>query len=138
MSELLNPLLNPSDVVRIIHEHFSKPDAVFGFVSNNNDDDYCVYRGNDDPSSPVRCAFGCVLPDDLYKPKMENKTASHVLGENGKISDLFNWNGFAWNEFLDVLQNIHDNNARAGSSISQFFDDLDEVENRWKNRENWS
>lgn len=116
--------------------HFEQDGAVFGWgdIRRIDDNGYvsverdCVYRGNGDPKSPLRCAFGCLIPDDLYNPGMEGTTASGVLTVSGKYGDLkAHFDGLNLT-FLDTIQGMHDRLAREGeysvNAMQVFIDQL--------------
>lgn len=122
-------------VIAAIREWFYRPGAVFGVDTIGN----CVYRGNDDPSSNVRCAMGCLVPDDRYDSLMEGATASAVLrglvslqlvtpGSTPQfrpLSDLFPGIDGA---FLDELQKLHDDAASSDSNVQDFLVSLEDFE----------
>lgn len=64
----------------------------------------CRYRTSDG----LKCAIGCLIPDDLYDPRMDSVAgnyASRLLSEFPRIGELFA--GIRPN-FLDCLQQAHD------------------------------
>ena len=68
-------------------------------IDNNG---YCKYRS----AQGLKCAIGCLIPDDQYSPIMENKSPSAVsrkLTDNA-LSDVFYEN----RDLLSSLQAIHD------------------------------
>jgi len=89
-----------------IREHFSKPDAVFAIDIENRT---CLYRGNNDPFSPKRCAFGVQIPDEFYKSSFENRIASDVVYSDENLTRMFSSED---DEFIDEFQTIHDAFAR--------------------------
>ena len=73
-------------------------------VSANGD---CVYRG---PKN-LKCAIGCLIPDEFYEAFMENKSIHILFGKfpvNMKESKLKKQSG----DLLFELQKIHDNEFR--------------------------
>ncbi len=66
----------------------------------------CAYRGK----NSTQCAFGCLIPDELYDVGMENKLAYQVLdrfeGVKEHINNTFgdDWDGSIFRE----LQETHD------------------------------
>jgi hypothetical protein len=142
-----NPMTR-ADVLAKVREHFSKPDAAlsfqYGYGDDTADEDpdafVCVYRKDEDPYSPVRCAMGVLIPDELYDPRMEATGASQLVGENptwnndneyGDATGVYSLGHlFAADvtpEFLDAVQYAHDKTARAGGSVRDFLAALDEV-----------
>jgi hypothetical protein len=77
------------------------------FIVNKNpkagDNNTCYYRG----PGGIKCFVGVLIPDDMYSPDMENKSAGEMLEKfpalmkhlDASGSDLF---------FLKILQDIHD------------------------------
>jgi hypothetical protein len=70
-----------------------------------NSDGYCCYRTNDGK----RCFIGCILPNRLYSPKMEENRFSALLNKFSG-SFLFGWKYVTLDKaFGDALQSVHDN-----------------------------
>lgn len=92
----------------------------------------CAYRGN----NGMKCAVGCLIPDERYSPKMEGKSPS---GANDVCREVFNQElfpeilhdesptapGTDW-DFLRGLQTIHDD-----SSVAMWALKLKEFAERW-------
>lgn len=70
----------------------------------------CSYR----TASGLKCAIGCLIPNDLYNISIETKRVSSLY-KNGFLQRIFPGITEEDVEFLDKLQIIHDN----------FFDQLD-------------
>lgn len=98
-------------------EYFSRPDAVL----SKTVDGTCHYRGPEDS----RCAFGILIPDEAYDPKMENRVADVVIC---KYAAFRNWRdeagGFDIARFVARAQSAHDNSR----SVPEFLDRLRELE----------
>lgn len=96
--------LTRADIIQRVREHFSKPDTVLAF-----DGAKCIYRGENDPASPVRCFVGVIIPDEIYNPEFENEPASLIFDVLAPLvaTDVTP----AW---LDNLQAIHDDHAAGG------------------------
>src|SRR5260370_41536149 len=60
---------------------------------------YCKYRMNSNA-----CLIGCSIPEDLYEPDMENKSAKTVLAEFFGVTDMHIL------QSINQLQAIHDDN----------------------------
>jgi len=58
----------------------------------------CAYRGD----NGMKCAVGCIIPDDKYDPSMENVGVICIRDNYG-----FDWDGPMVN-MLKRLQHIHD------------------------------
>lgn len=109
---LLGSSTQPLDqfgVINKVREHFEEtrqfaieptPD---GCVTNR-----CLYRGDGDPKSEVRCAVGCLIPDELYELNRdwEGSAVSNelrdALVEAGVIDETVT------TRWLQTLQTIHD------------------------------
>jgi hypothetical protein len=64
----------------------------------------CMYRAPDGS----KCAIGCLIPDERYKPELEKLAAysNEVLASlEGVLSDEES----GWGMFLNSLQSVHDN-----------------------------
>lgn len=66
-------------------------------------DGRCKYRTDDG----LKCAVGCLIPDDVYGPLLEDKSILYLLTAYPELKDIPEINGFAM--FLTELQHIHDN-----------------------------
>ena len=70
----------------------------------------CVYRSHDG----LKCAVGCLIPDDIYEPGFESLGEIVVVIENckellaDKASDWVTENLAPHFELLDDLQRVHD------------------------------
>jgi len=47
----------------------------------------CMYRG---PTEKHRCGVGCVMPDEIYNPRMEGKTIYQLMTPTNFINDSAN------------------------------------------------
>lgn len=94
--------MTPEEARQGIIDWFSKPDAVFGYDRENG---VCMYRYGG-PESHVRCAVGCLIPDQWYWAVEEEASPESFQKE------LKDWMGegltFAWR-----MQNVHDSMASA-------------------------
>lgn len=71
-----------------------------GYVgADEYDDEICAYRS----SEGLKCAIGCLIPDDLYDMGMESLSISSLCREF-KLPDFF----FENQSLLELLQYIHD------------------------------
>lgn len=62
----------------------------------------CVYRGKDG----LKCAIGCLIPDERYLPTMEKKTVETLLYDFPTLREVPEINGN--DELLQRLQSCHD------------------------------
>ena len=119
---------------------FFKEDAIcFAVVDKvvENDSDeapidaetICVYRGDNDPKSPVRCAIGCVLPDELYTAGMEENSVTQVIGTYDAVAELFEG---VDEQYLEESQRAHDLMAEDGcTTLDEFVVRLDQLAKRF-------
>lgn len=71
-----------------------------GEKSLSGDGEVCAYRG----AGGLRCAVGCLIPDDRYEPDLECRTVDHRA-----VIDALPWEvGPGQLELLSALQAIHD------------------------------
>lgn len=76
-----------------------------GKPSTNEEGD-CLYRGPED----LKCAVGCIIPDELYKESFENCSVDHNHLEDlvKELSNLYDIPLYKLIEDLRVTQSIHD------------------------------
>lgn len=48
----------------------------------------CLYRLDRDPKSPIRCAAGVLIPDELYEQEMEGSTSNTVILKYPLVGDI--------------------------------------------------
>lgn len=103
--------MTTQEAYEAIREFFSRPEATLAWDEGLGE---CVYRGGGEPDSPIRCAFGCILPDDLYSPNMEG-TSVIILkdSEPGSMWKpvLRHFEGVNL-KFLERAQHAHDSLAQ--------------------------
>lgn len=128
--------LNKQEIIAKVREHFSQPGAQLAIRTNVDhnfpDEAQCVYRGGFDPTSPLRCAFGVLIPDEAYEPSMEGSRAQAVVDDNPHLKNLFESDVYDGNEFfstfLNRLQRVHDDIANAKGTVSGFLASLADFE----------
>lgn len=80
----------------------------------------CVYRHD----NGARCAFGAIIPDDLYSPKMEGTSAFTLLREYPALQTRLGIDLATDDDsFIQGLQNAHDDAAKTyeqPASVSDF------------------
>ncbi len=64
-------------------------------------DGVCMYRAPDG----CKCAFGCLIPDDLYSPPFENRLAVGVVNSCPELASLYDE---STHSLLRDLQSMHD------------------------------
>jgi hypothetical protein len=73
---------------------------------------FCAYRN----AAGLRCAVGVFVPDELYTPDFEDRTAWHVLSACGLISEdecrSYLSDDGSRLDLLTRLQRVHDSAAR--------------------------
>lgn len=84
---------------------------IFNTVANHlikqghqaSDDEACLYL---DPETNFRCAVGCLIPPEDYKPEMEGKLPISLRSRSG--TPLFSDSTLP---LLNMLQKVHDNHS---------------------------
>jgi hypothetical protein len=76
---------------------------------------WCVYRGD---TENHRCAVGCLIPDNLYKPEMECRGVSEIFLKYREIAEYF---GEDNRVFLETCQRWHDDHSK-GAIVNLFKD----------------
>jgi hypothetical protein len=111
-----------------IKDHFSKPDAVLS-KSPPDRGGMCFYRLDRDPLSPVRCAVGCLIPDDKYNPDWEGLSVLDAMKESN-MADVLGISVGDSNAvgFLLAAQRQHDNTT----STTSFLEGLENAYNSWR------
>jgi hypothetical protein len=69
----------------------------------------CLYRGKDSHS----CAIGCLLPDEIYKGGLENRSITFLWHHYTEIKTLFESRQLP---LLEKLQAMHDTTGYWGPS----------------------
>lgn len=80
----------------------------------------CAYRG----AGGLKCAVGCLIPDDLYTPKIEG--GGPFSPKLDLILDKLGLGDVEMKSFLSELQRIHDNFA--AEDWAACLDELEEKE----------
>lgn len=63
----------------------------------------CMYRGH----NGTKCAIGCLITDEEYKPSMEGLGITEIRGKYIFPTSITKHSG----HFLSVLQSLHDNHS---------------------------
>jgi hypothetical protein len=121
------------EIYNQIKEYFSRPDAVFGMKDRGRDGN-CVYRLDNDPSSPVRCAVGCLIPDDLYNSDWERGGVNALINQRPDFAAAIGvTQDSEAHKFLVVVQPLHDGFARdEASTVKDFLNRLEKVYNDYR------
>lgn len=94
-------------------EFFSRSDAAYGYRQETGD---CCYRV---PSrETLRCAIGCLLPDDQYERDHEREDLASIK----KIYDNLGLVSLSW---MRESQCLHDSCARQRHTMGEFVGMLD-------------
>ena len=72
-------------------------------IANTNLTSGCLYRGTDN----TQCAFGCLIPDELYQPSMEGRLGGSILNDT-KHSQLAELYPVELHHIIRELQHLHD------------------------------
>lgn len=103
-----------------IRAHFNRPEAVLA-KEEIDGISRCVYRGGGDAKSPIRCAFGVLIPDSKYTPDMEDKFAGAVCDQWPKVMEVVS---DVRPQFIEEAQYLHDSRAH---DARDFVRQLDEI-----------
>lgn len=140
--------MNAQEMYEGVRAWFSRDGAQFAYVVEQDGGTggfQCLYRGDGNPESQVRCGIGCQIPDRMYEPSMEGNSITDLLGATEEDEDA-NEIGLRWPEistlfegvpsdFLDEIQNVHDTIAQNVSvdslthqeGLEQFLNELDKL-----------
>lgn len=96
--------------------------SVSAYVPDDDGSASCAYRG----VNGTRCAIGCIIPDELYDPKMEGKRASAILREYVDLAEYLEIEDDDDLFFLEGLQSIHDSECSGDWGVN-----LERFASRW-------
>lgn len=115
--------LTKQEAYEKIRAWFSRPNAVYGMDPQEAN---CVYRAEQDPHSEIRCAVGCLIPDDIYDPAWEGQTI-FLLSGNGRLSTPARELGLREDvvQWLETVQVLHDRCANEDFQMRHFLSELD-------------
>lgn len=108
---------NKQEILQAVEAHFSQPGAQ---LSKDFETNHCFYRNGSDPHSPIRCAVGALIPDDLYDSRWEYKTVESIfdnLVDKGIVADDEDVA-----ETLLILQENHDDSETVEGFLERFDD----------------
>lgn len=99
--------MTTQEAYEAIRAYFTRPGAKIAI----DPEEGCVYRGDGNPNSDCRCAFGCLIPDDLYRPSFEGVNVIRVLEIEPKLAKHLGEVATTsqGNSFLIDAQARHDN-----------------------------
>lgn len=106
---------------------FSRPNARYGMGM----DEGCVYRAHTNANSLIKCAVGCLIPNNIYA----NIQTLHPDIEFLSLYDMSNLVPDLQEvdlEFLKKLQSMHDSCARQNRPMSFFIRRLDALARRYE------
>ena len=72
---------------------------------------HCCYRTTTPEGRVLKCAAGCLIPDDLYEPSMEGVNITAVLLNCESLKERVGVRSVEDMGFLRELQRVHDNTA---------------------------
>jgi hypothetical protein len=105
--------VNTQEAYDAIREYFSKPDAILAKSQGGR----CEYR----TAEGRGCAVGCLIPDGLYDPKMENHVVDTVFMDFPAVGKYFE--GVDMN-FLLRAQSLHDDQSDTAFDFVLQLDEL--------------
>lgn len=93
--------MNRQETYEKVRDHLLKQGKQSMTVDKRNREN-CLYRG----PNGLKCAIGCIIPDDLYRPEMEGKGAeSEALADVRLALGATSLDDVT---FLTDLQELHD------------------------------
>ena len=110
--------MNTQQAYENVRAYFTRPGAELATVAVEEGALECVYRGDDDPASPLRCAAGSIIPDEEYRPEFEGKSALSIWQAVPTFRD-----SEIDRHFLTAAQEAHD----GSSYVAQFVGLLDNL-----------
>lgn len=122
------PYTFPEIAERIVEWFFVQRNGLSATLKLDDDDgpmNVCMYRG----SAGTACAVGCLIPDTLYQPYMEEQRVWNIVTESSGLAYLFNPDIVF---VLTTLQVCHDNSDE--SDFQRTF--LSQIRNRLVSTDN--
>lgn len=117
--------MNKQEIYNIVAAHLLKQGRKAQRQRTCDESMMCVYRADNGD----RCAFGILLPDNLYTPKMEGVSAASLCEEYPAIRQhLF---GIEYTpgqdgNFVNALQHVHD-----GFHVKDWPEQLEHLARQW-------
>lgn len=125
--------MTTQEAYETIRAHFSQPYAEFAVITDCAGDPICKYRTDDGR----KCAFGVLMPDELYDPSFETCSADFLLNGGGKRNigvgvfvdayDLADHFSGVNKSFILNAQYFHDTTATEGGTVEDFLYKLDDL-----------
>lgn len=91
----MNETLTTETAWQRIYDHFSKPGAQL----------LCYYRRHRHAEDTVRCAVGVLIPDNLYRPEMEQNGIDDLVRKHSDLAKALNGVPV---QTLQQMQLLHD------------------------------
>lgn len=111
--------LTPQEAKARILEHFSQDGAQLSranaYAKPHAGGNGCYYRG----PNGSKCAVGCLIPDSVYRPEMENNTL-----ESLREAGLLVVSNEQTESFLEDAQSLHD----GAGSVESFLKELEKMD----------
>lgn len=106
-----------------IRAYFSRDGADLAYEAYDDGARKCLYRTADGR----KCAVGCLIPDELYRPRFEGNAVDGIVNtEDAALRELLNGKsveGARKLTFLVEAQEAHDGSM----SVREFIERLDEL-----------
>ena len=118
--------MNKQEVFNNAWNWFSQPDAKLAKNEAAPEGLNCFYRYPEDQSR--RCAIGCQIPDEIYKPEMEGIGIVGLFTKFEAVSEHFGFTSYSENpersndeeQFLIDLQRCHDHAYTTADALEAF------------------
>ena len=98
----MEAVMNKQEIFDTVVKHLAKQKTKSVLPRPHGNDMQCVYRGE----GGMKCAVGCLIPDELYDPDMEGDTVDQLADLNKLPEDLVEHVSLLYN-----LQFAHDYSA---------------------------
>lgn len=104
MQNLTKPQ-NNQDALNRVYQHFIVEKNPQSTVAGEISEERCRYRSETDRGKTNGCAIGCMIPDDMYHPSIENLA---ITGAYKRVPALRDWFSTVDIGLLRQLQSAHD------------------------------
>ena len=104
MTTLTNQKVFDQVVVHLLTQNWKSTPKPY-YPEAKNQEYSCSYRGHMNGGVQLKCAIGCLIPDELYKPEMEGFGFTSLIVEFPVIRQLF---ADIDTGFGQALQTVHD------------------------------
>ncbi len=92
-------------------------------VGNSNEPLGCRYRlQSDDDNIMLKCAIGCLIPDNKYNPKFEGESIIRLVNKFPEVEQILDIKDDQDLVLLQDLQRVHDLSDRFAEKETHFLE----------------